>query len=148
MLIEKIKAAQLQARKEKNEVKKSLLTTLIGEAEMVGKNSRNGSPTDEEVVKTLKKFEKNLQENLKIFRERGMQAEELFATTEMEYLLEFLPTKVSDDQIKTDIVSLIESMNLKMEQKSLGQITKELKIKYGSQFDGGQISSIFKSMMV
>jgi hypothetical protein len=35
MLIEIIKTAQIQSRKEKNEIEAKTLTTLIGEAEMI-----------------------------------------------------------------------------------------------------------------
>ena len=50
MLIENLKEDQLIARKNRDQIKATLLTTLIGEAEMVGKNTGNRSPFDEEVV--------------------------------------------------------------------------------------------------
>lgn len=71
-LIETIKVDQLAARKaliaNKSDVvlnvKAPLLTTLIGEAEAVGKNAGR-APTDEEVVATVKKFVKGAEETIR-----------------------------------------------------------------------------------
>ena len=59
MLLNKIKADQLAARKAKDGLATALLTTLIGDAEMVGKNAGR-LVTDEEVVAVIKKFIKNI----------------------------------------------------------------------------------------
>lgn len=62
-LIEQIKAKNLEARKAKLTAVVNVLTPLIGEAEMVGKNA--GHPvTDAEVVQMIKKFIKNLDETI------------------------------------------------------------------------------------
>ena len=60
-LIIEIKSAQLAARKARDSFTASSLTTLIGEAEMVGKNAGR-EVTDAEVVAVLKKFVKNIDE--------------------------------------------------------------------------------------
>lgn len=44
MLIVKIKHDQLVARKNRDQIESTLLTTLIGEADMVGKNNGNRDP--------------------------------------------------------------------------------------------------------
>jgi hypothetical protein len=58
-LIQTIKADQVQARKARS-ASASILTTLIGEAEMIGKNAGDRESTDEEVIAIIKKFIKNL----------------------------------------------------------------------------------------
>ena len=58
-LIEQIKAAQLTARKNRDAAAAASLTTLIGEAEMIGKNA-NRVVHDLEVVGILKKFIDNI----------------------------------------------------------------------------------------
>jgi len=60
-LMEQIKTAQVTARKTGAQ-EASLLTTLLGEAAMVGKNA-NRETTDQEVVAVVKKFVKNIDEN-------------------------------------------------------------------------------------
>ena len=73
-ILESVKKAQLQARKEKRAVDASTLTTLIGEAEMIGKNDGNRASTDAEVVTVIKKFVKNIDETLTILSKDGLCA--------------------------------------------------------------------------
>lgn len=145
--LQEIKAAQLQARKERNTVKSSLLTTLIGEAEMVGKNAGNRPSTDAEVLQVLKKFEKNLNENIRIYGDRRMADEVDAAWAEMEIIQSFMPAKLTDEKVKDDIVVVMIDNDLKYEQKSMGAITKELKEMYGDQFDGSQVSRLFGELL-
>lgn len=69
MLIVKIKHDQLVARKNRDQIESTLLTTLIGEADMVGKNNGNRDPFDEEVISVVKKFLKGVNETIAIPRE-------------------------------------------------------------------------------
>ena len=69
-LIQTIKTAQVAARKARDP-SASLLTTLIGEAEMVGKNAGR-EVTDQEVVATIKKFIKGIDETLKAVASTGV----------------------------------------------------------------------------
>lgn len=147
MLIAKLKEDQLTARKARLAVQASLLTTIIGEAEMVGKNAGNRAPTDDEVTSVLKKFEKNLMENERIFTERNMQDELTGAQRELLIVRLYLPKKIDDAQIKADIEDVVARLSLALEQKSMGAIVKELRGKYGVQFDGGQVSAVFKAML-
>jgi hypothetical protein len=58
--MEQIKAKQIAARKS-GSADAGLLTTLLGEAAMVGKNAGRET-TDQEVVAVVKKFVKNIDE--------------------------------------------------------------------------------------
>jgi len=154
MLIDTIKATQLLSRKLKETDKASLLTTIIGESEMAGKNAGNRAPTDSEVIQVLKKFEKNQIENIALYN-KNMKPENVAATDllkfksefELNIIRKFLPSKILDLEVQKDIAVIMENMSLLKEQKSLGIITKELKVKYGDSFDGQQISSLFKEML-
>jgi len=148
-----IKAAQLVARKAKNTTTASLLTTVIGEAEMIGKSAGNRESTDAEVLAVLKKFEKNMLETIGYLTSGQSTSDFLvdkinIVEAELEIIRQFLPTKLTDLQVQKDIGSIMTERNLVNEPKSLGIITKELKVKYGEQFDGQQISTQFKGMSV
>jgi uncharacterized protein YqeY len=146
MLIERLKTAQVFARKARVTDVASLLTTIIGEAEMVGKSAGNRASTDAEVLTTLKKFEKGQVENLKLFTDRNDYAKAQIAKSELTIIRSFLPAKISDEEIAADIAIIVETNNLPKEQKSMGVVTKALKTKYADQFDGAQISATFKQM--
>jgi uncharacterized protein YqeY len=145
-MISKIKAAQITARKAKDAIRSTLLTTLIGEAEMVGKSAGNRASTDAEVLTVLKKFEKGMVENIAIYTKNDMRERLQLAEQEITIIREFLPQKLSDDQVMADIIAIMREQNLSAEQKSMGAVTKALKPKYGDQFDGGQISTVFKKL--
>ncbi len=147
-ILTKIKADQLLARKLRNIATASLLTTVIGESEMVGKNAGNREPTDAEVIGVLRKFEKNLKENLVIYDARHISAKATDTVFELLILEKYLPSKLTNSTIREDIRSVINEKNLPFEQKSMGTVVAVLKEKYGDQFDGRQVSSQFKECLV
>jgi len=144
--LQEIKTAQLDARKNKFTSIASLLTTVIGEAEMVGKNA-NREVTEAEVIQVLKKFEKGMVETLGYLHSTDKVRIEN-VQGELKIIRCFLPEKISDGQVFDDIKFIVGAKGLALEQKSLGVITKSLKEKYGEQFDGQQVSSQFKLMLV
>jgi len=147
MIITQIKAAQLDARKARLPETTALLTTMIGECEMAGKNAGNRAPTDAEVLAVLKKFESNMVENLNIYKARGMNEQVLVVQKELDTVRLYLPAKLTDYTVGQDMIQIIHEKALPREQKSMGVIVKELRAKYGDQFDGGQVSRLFKEML-
>jgi len=147
--LQDIKTAQLNARKNKVASVASLLTTVIGEAEMVGKNA-NREVTEAEVIQVLKRFEKGMTETLRFLIVAGRDNQDKIAMIEgeLKIIRTFLPEKISDGQVLDDIRSIIGAEGLALEQKSLGVITKLLRGKYGEQFDGQQVSTQFKSILI
>lgn len=147
MLLQKIKDARMVARKAHDTAASSLLTTLVGEAEMIGKSAGNRESTDAEVLQVLRKFEKNMLENFNIFETRGMFEDLEVVEFELKLVRQFLPVKLTNLQVEKDIGTIMQAQGLAREQKSMGVVVKELKAKYGDQFDGQQTSTIFKRMM-
>ena len=99
-LLTDIKDKQLTARKAKDEVASSLLTTLYSEAAMVGKNAvPPHDSTDAEVIATIKKFLKNTIEFLNVAGDRreGDVVDNLWE--ERTLLEEFLPKQLSDAEL-------------------------------------------------
>ena len=65
-IVTNIKAASLQARKDRNAPKAALLSTLLGEVQMIGKNNGNRESTDGEAIAVIKKMLNNTTETLNI----------------------------------------------------------------------------------
>ena len=145
--IEELKLNLLNARKEKDKSLTLLLSTIVGECSAIGKSAGNRESTDAEVLQVLKKFEKNQLENVQIYAKVGDVERRIQAETEIAIIRQFLPAKLSDAQVLDDIKFLIGANGLALEQKSLGIITKSLKEKYGDQFDGQQVSTVFKGLL-
>ena len=134
-LMNKIKTNQIAARKAGalQEREASLLTTLLGEAAMVGKNA-NRETTDQEVVAVVKKFVKNIDETITALTTRNQDASAFMV--ERRILEQFLPTQLSGEdlgKIALDFTSMPEYM-------------KHLKENYAGQYDGKVASTIAKAV--
>lgn len=132
-LIEQIKADYLTARKTKDSVKVSLLATLLGEAQMIGKNAGNRETTDSEVIAVVKKFIKNVNELL------AVAPGHVQATAEISVLENYLPKQMSADEIRA-------ALNDVPRQK--GTMMQHLKKNFNGQYDGKQASDLIDAILL
>jgi len=100
-LLKQLKAEQLVARQNKNTIKSSLFTTLIGEIET--KTLRpNTVLNDELVISTVKYFLKNINEALNLIGENQDLLQE------KQYLEVFIPQAMSAAELETLIKNIVE----------------------------------------
>lgn len=140
-LLEQIKADQLQARIMTNKAKASILTTLIGEAEMVGKNDGNRDTTDQEVIATIKKFIKNIDETIAV----AGSTETLVA--EKDALQVYLPRQLTEPELRVTIGNIIVTQGLSG-PKAMGRLMGELKKNHAGSYDGALASRLVKELLV
>lgn len=148
-LIETVKKAQIQARKTKDEVSAGVLTTLIGEAEMIGKNAGNRASTDSEVTAVIKKFVKNIDETVTVLSRdaQGNSARLAVLAKEKEILAVFLPKQLNEVELKAEMQKLVAEFSI-AGPKGMGVLMKELKARFDGQYDGGAASKIAKELLV
>ncbi len=145
-LLAEIKKDQLAARKDKNTAVTSILTTLIGEASMAGKNDGNRESTDFEVVAVIKKFIKNLNELMEVLSIEDDRERYYAAMDEIVVLTEYLPSQLSEDEIKC--LALIQISYLDdASPKSMGKIMKHFKDNYAGEYDGKMASKIVRGLL-
>ena len=137
-LIAQIKQAQLTARKEKDTLKATLLTTLIGEAEAVGKSVANRAPTDAEVQKVVKKFI----DGCDFILQKVTDSEALNSAQQERAILEQYMPKQLDTEELTNIISNIIAINSADSIKKLGVVMKELKAQCDGKYDGAEAKRI------
>lgn len=150
-LLAQIKKDQLQARKDRDSVKAALLTTLIGEASMPGKNDGNRESTDEEVVATVKKFVKNTNELLKALHGEGglaptNVAASATASMELAILESYLPKQLTEAELTHIIASLKNEFTI-ADAKGMGKIMGALKERFGGTYDGALASKLVKAAL-
>lgn len=136
MIIEKIKQDQIDARKNRDSVRASLLTTLYAEASMVGKN-QNRDTTEDECIKVIQKFVKNIDETLSALP--NSDSRYVVAITEKEILSQYLPKMATADEIQA-IIAKLKSSGV----DNIGMIMKGLKDHFGSTLDGKLASQLAK----
>ncbi len=160
MLIEQIKNDQVEARKTRKArltLAATLLTTLLGEANMVAKNAQRDTPTDEEVQAIVKKFLKGNVETQAIIH-RAIEAQEshnpayishdmlnkLTAAQEEQKILEsYLPRQLSHDELKRIVGTAIDQGA----SRNVGALMGLLKKNHAGKYDGNLASSVIKSFL-
>ncbi len=129
MLIDELKKAQIEALKEKNTLKRSILQIVTGKAKLaeIEKRTKNEPLTDDDVLLVINKVIKELDEEILAFKNanRIEKVEEL--TTQKQILEAYLPAKLSEEEIKEIINSL--------EDKSMPNIMKHFKQNYLGKCD-------------
>ena len=138
-LLKMIKDEQLHARKTKDTVKASVLTTLIGEAVSVGKNDGNRDTTDSEIVAVIKKFIKNIDETLKVNDITRLRDER----TVLDALL---PTQLTTEEVTQLVAELVIETGAST-PKDMGKVMKVLKERYDGQYDGGIASKLIREKL-
>ena len=136
-LLSQLKKDALLARKSASAVRATLLTTLIAEAEMVGKNAGNRESSDEEVQGTIRKFLKNNQEALAVIKDaerRTVLQEESFILTG------YLPPMATEADVRALIAETVAGL-ADRSPKSMGVVMAALKAKFGSGFDARQANA-------
>lgn len=142
-LLAQLKKDSLLARKAADRVRATLLSTLIGEAEMVGKNAANRESTDEEVQQTIRKFLKNNQEALGVIKDEARRA---VLEQESAILTAYLPPLASDAEVQTFIAASVATL-AERGPKQMGVVMGALKARYGSDFDAKLASAWIKDAL-
>lgn len=137
-LIETIKQDQFAARKAKDVVRASLLTTLYSEAAMKGKNAGNRDSTDDEVTAVVQKFLKGVNETIEALK-FSSDVRVKVAIVEKQLLEGYLPSMATEVEVRFAIAELKAAG-----ASNVGDIMKGLKSKFGSSLDGKMASAIAK----
>lgn len=131
-LISDLKAARFQ----RDDMKRNVLTTLIGELDTNAK--RTGKPvTDEQAVATVKKFV----ENAKFTLSKLSPEVELYKAYEQEAILlrSYLPLQMSEAELTGAVLAFIgEGFT------TMGEVMSQLKYKYAGLYDGKMASTVVK----
>lgn len=131
-LMEQIKTAQVTARKT-GASEASLLTTLLGEAAMVGKNA-NRETTDQEVVAVVKKFVKNIDETITALTSRNQDASAFLM--ERGVLEQYLPQQMGEE----DLINIAQAL------PNMPSFMKHLKENFAGQYDGKLAATVAKQV--
>ena len=138
-LLEKIKSDQLQARKNREQLKSVLLTTVIGEASAIGKNDGNRETTDQEVTAVIQKFLKGINEThayLIKANDPDLEAALTTVKNEKEILEGYLPTQLTVEQLTGIIGAQLHTGTLVKGPTLKGTAMKYLKETFAGQYDG------------
>jgi uncharacterized protein YqeY len=145
-LFSQIKADQLAARKAKDGLKATLLTTLIGELTAIGKNDGNREVTDADVVKLVKKFLDGVNETIALmtdFSNKDGNADRYVnLLKEQCYLTNYMPQQMDEYMLTLAVRAIIDELG---SNANMGQVMAALKAKHAGQYDGKVASNVVKN---
>jgi len=147
-LLEIIRKDQLQSRRERCAFGTALLTTLLSEASMPGKNAGRES-TDLEVLAVVKKFIDNINETINaLSRNSEYHVDERvnIARLERDLLMKYVPTQKTEIELRIIISDYIEILGEKS-PKQMGKIMGMLKTEYAGLYDGNLASKLVKELL-
>ena len=119
-LLKQIKTDYLLARRNKDSEAVALLSTLISDVEMVGKN-KGREVTDDDVTATIKKFMKGITEVIRV------SPTSTVAQKEKKILEGYTPTPPTEEELRARIEEILSHGD-----NTMGAIMKALKFVWGA----------------
>lgn len=148
-LVQRIKEHQLQARKDRNKDRIDILTSLLSEILIVGKNNGNRETTDEEAIRVIKKFKNGVELSIESlqgshnYENCTERIEEL--RDELAIYDTFLPRQMSEEDIRT-LLTVWKETNFP-DSPTMGGYMTALKRAYDGLYDGKMASKILKEIL-
>ncbi len=140
MLFDDLKKAKMQAFKDKNQDARSVLEAVISRSmlQSVELKALGKELSDDDVLTNIQKVVKELEEERVSFKAAGREENVVSLTNQIDYISKFLPSQLSEDEIKQIISTL--------EDKSIGNVMKHFKTNYQGKCDMGLVSKIAKGL--
>ncbi len=130
-MIKKIKEDLLQARKEKDQLRKGVLTALVSEALAIGKKEQR-DPNKDEVQKLILKFKKDILFNI------SKAGDSPAFQKELQIYNSYLPEPLTENQLMFELgLFLGATPNAK-----LGEVMKHFSMKFNGKFDAKELKGI------
>lgn len=141
MLLDELKKENMIALKEKDTCKRGILSVVIGKCVTLKTDKAiidKGGLTDEDIIKVISKTLKELEEERKGYESAGNEARSKDITYQIEFIQNYLPKMLSNDEIKCIILTL--------EDKSVPSVMKHFKMNYGGKVDMGSVSKVLREL--
>ena len=130
----------IKARDELRSSTLRMVLSAITNAEVAGKESRE--LTDEDIITVLSSEAKKRREAAEAFENAGRTESAAKERAEGEVLADYLPTPLSEDEIRDLVTSAIVSLGVKDEgMKAMGRVRGALQSQITGRADGGVVSA-------
>lgn len=145
MLKEKLLDDLKKSMKEKNVNRKNVVQ-MVRAAILQKEKDNNIELDDDQILQIISKEHKKRADSLEDYKKAGR--EDLIAQIQEEIAVldEYLPKKMSEEELKKIITEVIEETGA-TSMKDMGKVMKLAKEKCGVSADGGDINKIAKEML-
>jgi uncharacterized protein YqeY len=136
MLLEIIRKDMMQAKIARDTVRSNLLSTLY--AEIFTQTKSGKEMTEEDEIKIIKKFQKNIDETLALEIPEEARKKLLAEKTILE---SFLPAQLSEIETEKIVSKLVK------ENKQMKEIMAYFKDNYAGRYDGKKVNETVKKLI-
>ncbi len=144
-LLKQIRHDNMQAMKEKDEVRKGVCSLLISAIALAEKESGKVLEKDEELVFVQKEL-KQTKEELESIPDSRPELKEK-AQQKIAIIESYLPKQMSDDEIRDALEKIIAEKGLDHTKKSQGQVMKAMMAEYKGKTDGRTVARVLGTLL-
>ncbi|EKE07114.1 MAG: hypothetical protein ACD_18C00182G0002 [uncultured bacterium] len=144
-LIETIQKSQLEARKNKNKERLSVMQVVLS----VLKNesiAKQKELSDVEVVEVLQKQVKQLNDAMQDFVKGNRQDLVDQTTKEIEIISEYLPEQLSEEEVMTEVQKIVSEMG-EVTSSDFGKVMSGAMAKLKGRADGNTVGKVVKQVL-
>ena len=120
MIIETLKKDKLQAMKDKNVVLRDLIGIVLTNIQIKEKEKTNVELSEKDYIKIIEKEMKQIQDTISYLKDENQIKDE---KVKLEYLNQFIPEEMSEENVKKELLKLIETKSL--DKNDIGSLMKE-----------------------
>lgn len=144
-LLKQIRHDNMQAMKEKDEVRKGVCSLLISAIALAEKESGKVLEKDEELVFVQKEL-KQTKEELESIPDSRPELKEK-AQQKIAIIESYLPKQMNDDEIREALEKIIAEKGLDHTKKSQGQVMKAMMAEYKGKTDGKTVARVLGTLL-
>ena len=140
MLIDEIKAANIQAMKDRDNTSRAVLSIVLTKYKLqeVELKSQGKEIGDKELLSIIQKVIKELEDEKAGYEKVNNSERAENISKQMEVISSYLPKQLSEEEIRKIINSL--------EDKSVPSVMKHFKMNYAGQVDMSLVNSVLRSL--
>ena len=146
-LYDRIQTEMVDARKRRDDVGLSTLSMLKSELVRASKDGgAAGQINDDLVIRVARKEVKRREEAIEIYRKAGREESARREEAEMAVLRSYLPAALSDQELETEIRSVIAEVKPDG-PKGFGAVMKAATARLAGRADGNQIAAVTRRLL-
>ena len=140
MLIDEIKAANIQAMKDRDNTSRAVLSIVLTKYKLqeVELKSQGKEIGDKELLAIIQKVLKELEDEKAGYEKVNNSERAENVSKQMEVISSYLPKQLSEEEIRKIINSL--------DDKSVPSVMKHFKMNYAGQVDMSLVNSVLRSL--
>ena len=149
MLRDDLKAAQIQAMKDKDKERLNAIRLILAKVKDRDIELRTSEATGDDnalVIDVLQKMAKQRRESIAMYNEGGRAELAEAEEKELAVIEEFMPAQMSEEETKAAIEA-IKAETGASGMKDMGKVMAELKARHGTELDMSKASGLVKASL-